>query len=313
MLAVTFLYDDRMNLELRHLRALVAVDDARTFTDAAITLGTSQASISRSVAALERTLGVRVFQRTTRSVTPTAAGKRIIEHARRVLDEARLLEVAARDHAGELRVGYAWSALGSRTIALQRRWEEENTAAQLIWVQSNSAAAGLADGSVDVAVVRRRLHDPRFTEALIGTERRVAAVAATDPLARRRFLRMADFAGRSVAIDSRTGTTAGDLWGPDSQPSSLRPVQSVDDWLTLISTGKAMGMSSEATAAQYQRAGVVYKPVRDAAPISVFLASWKDDPSVLLAGFARLAREAFAEHPAPRPPGNGPGKSHPGH
>jgi len=80
-----------MNLELRHLRALVAVAEAQTFTDAAIALGTSQASVSRSVAALERALGVRVFQRTTRSVTPTATGKRIIEHARRVLDEARLL------------------------------------------------------------------------------------------------------------------------------------------------------------------------------------------------------------------------------
>ena len=312
MLAVTVLYDDRMNLELRHLRALVAVDDARTFTDAAITLGTSQASISRSVAALERTLGVRVFQRTTRSVTPSAAGKRIIEHARRVLDEAKLLEEAARDHAGELRVGYAWSALGSRTIALQRRWEEANPAAQLIWVQSNSAAAGLADGSVDMAVVRRRLNDQRFTETPIGTERRVAAVAATDPLARRRFLRMADFAGRSVAVDSRTGTTAEDLWEPESRPSSLRPVQGVDDWLTLISTGKAMGMSSEATAAQYQRPGVVYKPVRDAPPISVFLASWKDDPSVLLAGFASLAREAFDEDPATLPEGKVPGKSRPG-
>ena len=114
--SVIVLYDDRMNLELRHLRALVAVDDARTFTDAAISLGTSQASVSRSIAALERTLGVRVFQRTTRSVTPSAAGKRIIEHARRVLNEAKLLEEAARDHAGELRVGYAWSALGSRTL-----------------------------------------------------------------------------------------------------------------------------------------------------------------------------------------------------
>ena len=312
MLAVSVLYDDRMNLELRHLRALVAVDDARTFTDAAITLGTSQASISRSVAALERTLGVRVFQRTTRSVTPSAAGKRIIEHARRVLNEAKLLEEAARDHAGELRVGYAWSALGSRTLALQRRWEEANPAAQLIWVQSNSAAAGLADGSVDMAVVRRRLNDQRFTETPIGTERRVAAVAATDPLARRRVLRMADFSGRSVAVDSRTGTTAEDLWGPESRPSSLRPVHGVDDWLTLISTGKAMGMSSEATAAQYQRPGVVYKPVRDAPPISVFLASWKDDPSVLLAGFARLAREAFAEGPSPGPDRKGPGESRPG-
>jgi DNA-binding transcriptional LysR family regulator len=286
-----------MNLELRHLRSLVAVDEARTFTDAAISLGTSHASVSSSVATLERRLGVRVFQRTTRSVTPTAAGTRIIEHARRVLDEAKLLEEAARDHAGELRVGYAWSALGGRTIALQRRWEEANPGVQLIWVQSGSPTAGLAGGSVDLAVVRRQLNDPRFTETLVGTERRYAAVAATDPLARRRFLRMADFAERTIAVDSRTGTTAENLWGPEAQPSSVRYVEGVDDWLTLIATGKAMGMSSEATAAQYPRPGVVYKVVRDAPPISVLLASWKDDPSVLIADFARLARQAFAETP----------------
>jgi DNA-binding transcriptional LysR family regulator len=282
-----------MNLELRHLRALVAVAEAQTFTDAAIALGTSQASVSRSVAALERALGVRVFQRTTRSVTPTATGKRIIEHARRVLDEARLLEKAVRGDAGELRVGYAWSAVGNRTLAVQRRWEESNPAVQLVWVQSASPAAGLANGTVDVAVVRKQLSDPRFAETLIGTERRYAAVAATDPLARRRFLRLADFAGRTIAVDSRTGTTTVDLWSPETQPASLRPVQGVDDWLTLISTGQAMGMSSEATTAQYPRPGVVYKVVRDAPPISVFLAYWKDDPSVLISDFARLARQAY--------------------
>ena len=284
-----------MNLELRHLRALVAVAEVQTFTDAAIALGTSQASISRSVAALERALGVRVFLRTTRSVSPTAAGKRIIEHARRVLDEARLLEEAARDASGELRVGYAWSAVGSRTLAVQRRWEDSNPAVPLVWVQSGSPAAGLANGTVDVAVVRKQLNDSRFAETLIGTERRYAAVAATDPLARRRFLRMADFAGRVLAVDIRTGTTSVDLWSPEAQPATLRPVQGVDDWLTLISTGQAMGMSSEATATQYPRPGVAYKVVRDAPPISVFLAYWKDDPSVLITEFVRLARQAYAD------------------
>jgi DNA-binding transcriptional LysR family regulator len=284
-----------MNLELRHLRALVAVAEVQTFTDAAIALGTSQASVSRSVAALERALGVRVFQRTTRSVTPTATGKRIIEHAWRVLDEARLLEDAARDASGELRVGYAWSAVGSRTLAVQRLWEDSNPAVPLVWVQSGSPAAGLANGTVDVAVVRKPLADPRFAETLIGTERRYAAVAATDPLARRRFLRMADFAGRTIAVDSRTGTTIVDLWSPETQPASLRPVQGVDDWLTLISTGQAMGMSSEATATQYPRPGVAYRVVRDAPPISVFLAYWKDDPSVLITEFARLARQAYGD------------------
>ena len=148
-------------------------------------------------------------------------------------------------------------------------------------------------------MVRRELNDPRFTETLVGTERRYAAVAATDPLARRRFLRMADFTGRTIAVDSRTGTTAEDLWSPEARPSSVRPVQGVDDWLTLIATGKAIGMSSEATASQYPRPGVVYKTVRDAPPISVFLAAWKDDPSILIAEFARLARQAFAEAPLP--------------
>jgi DNA-binding transcriptional LysR family regulator len=282
-----------MNVELRYLRALVAVVDSQTFTDAAIALGTSQAAISRSVAALERALGLRILQRTTRNVTPTPAGERVIEHARRVLDEVALLERAAQDQGGELRVSYAWSALGRRTVALQRKWEELHPAVRLIWVQSNAPTGGLANGGVDAAVVRRPLADNRIVTTLIGTEARYGAVAKGDPLARRRFLRLSDFAGRTIAVDHRTGTTTEELWLGMDGPASVRLVQGVDEWLTLISTGQAVGMSSEATAAQNPRPGITYRPVRDAPPISVFLASWKDDPSVLVADFTRLAREAF--------------------
>ena len=282
-----------MNVELRYLRALVAVADSQTFTDAAISLGTSQAAISQSVAALERALGLRILQRTTRNVTPTPAGERIIEHARRVLDEVAMLERATQDHSGELRVSYAWSALGRRTVALQRKWEELHPAVRLIWVQSNAPTGGLANGGVDVAVVRRPLTDNRFDTTIIGTEARYGALAKGDPLARRRFLRLSDFAGRTIAVDHRTGTTTEELWLGVDGPASVRLVQGVDEWLTLISTGQAVGMSSEATAAQNPRPGITYRPVRDAPPISVFLASWKDDPSVLVADFTRLARESF--------------------
>jgi hypothetical protein len=68
----------------------------------------------------------------------------------------------------------------------------------------------------------------------------------------------------------------------------------VDEWLTLISTGKALGMSSEATAAQNPRPGITYRPVRDAPRIDVFLAAWRDDPSPAVADFIRLARAAYA-------------------
>lgn len=293
MCSICVLYDERMDVEVRHLRALVAVVDAQTFTDAAIDLGTSQAAVSRSVAALERVLGLRLLHRTTRSITPTPAGDRIIDHARRVLAEVALLERAARDHNSELKIGYAWSALGDRTAALQRKWTQTHPDVHLVWVQTYAPSGGLADGSTDVAVIRRPISDNRFASTLIGTEGRYAAVAAEDPLARKRFLRMADFAGQTLAVDHRTGTTTEELWTGLARPASFRQVQGVDEWLMLISTGQAIGMSSGATAAQNPRPGVVYRPVRDAPPISVFLASRRDDPSNLVADFKRLARETF--------------------
>ncbi|WP_457962577.1 LysR family transcriptional regulator [Arthrobacter sp. D1-29] len=282
-----------MDVELRYLRALVAVVEAQTFTDAAIALGTSQAAVSRSVAALERALRMRILQRTTRSITPTPAGERIIEHARRVLAEVTLLERAARDQSSELKIGYAWSALGARTAALQREWAQSHPDVSLVWVQTYAASGGLEDGSSDVAIMRRPISDNRFAAIFIGQEGRYAAVAAEDPLARRRFLRMADFAGRTLAVDLRTGTTTEDLWTGWARPASLRQVQGVDEWLMLISTGQAIGMSSEATAAQNPRPGVVYRLVRDAPPISVFLVSRRGDPSALAADFTRLARKTF--------------------
>src|SRR5258705_13458162 len=77
------LYDLVMNIELRQLRCLVAIAEAGSFTDAAIDLGISQAAASRTLASLESALGVRLFRRTTREVTLTAAGSRGLAHARR--------------------------------------------------------------------------------------------------------------------------------------------------------------------------------------------------------------------------------------
>ena len=67
-------YASRMDVELRHLRALTAVVDEGGFTDAAAALDLSQATVSRTVAALEEVLGVRLLDRSTRRVSPTPAG-----------------------------------------------------------------------------------------------------------------------------------------------------------------------------------------------------------------------------------------------
>ncbi|MFD5231133.1 LysR family transcriptional regulator [Streptomyces qaidamensis] len=266
-----------MKVEFRQLRCLVAIVDEGTFTDAANALGVSQAAVSRTLASLERALGVRLLRRTSREVTPTTTGLRVVAQARKVLGEVDdLVREATSGHA-VLRIGYAWSALGRHTSAFQRRWARDRPGTELHLVRVNSATAGLAEGACDLAVVRRPPDDRRLDSAIVGLERRMVALAADDPLAGRRSARLADLSGRTLLIDRRTGTTTPDLWPPDSRPQT-EETHDVDDWLTVIATGRCVGMTAESTAHQYRRPGIVYRPVRDAEPIAVRLAWWHDEP-----------------------------------
>ncbi|HET8682895.1 MAG TPA: LysR family transcriptional regulator [Micromonosporaceae bacterium] len=282
-----------MDVELRQLRALVAVADSGTFTDAAAHLGISQASVSRAVASLEAALGARLLQRTTRQVNLTSTGTQVLAGARRVLDEIAHLHRIVEQSRTELRVGYAWAALGRHTRLLQRRWAATHPRMPLVFVQSNTPTAGVAEGTADVAVIRRPLHDPRFDTALVGTESRYAAVATDNPLARRRSLRLADLTRYAVAIDDRTGTTTLDLWEPGPPPAVVRTTHGVDEWLTLIAAGQAVGITSEATANQNPRPGVAYRAVRDTPPIPVRIAWWKDHPPQHLTDLVKITCEAY--------------------
>lgn len=280
-----------MEVELRHLRALVAVVDEGTFTDAAIALGVTQPSVSRSVTALERTVGTRLLERGARHSRLTPAGARVLDHARRVLDEVAALVRAGA--GGELRLGYAWSALGRHTTTVQRRWAAEHPETPLVFVQSSSATGGLGEGTADVAVLRLPLDDRRFHVTEVGSEPRYAALAATDPLARRRTVTLQDLVDHVVAVDPRTGTTTDELWSAHAAPPRTRPVHGVEDWLTLIESGQAAGMSSQATARQHQRPGVVYRRVRDAPPVQVLLAWWRDAPPARADALLELVAETY--------------------
>ncbi|WP_258723452.1 LysR family transcriptional regulator [Cellulomonas sp. NS3] len=284
-----------MAVEVRHLRSLVAVVDEGTFTDAAIALNTSQASVSRAVADLERSVGARLVQRTNRGALPTVAGTRVATHARRVLEEMDAIAQVATVTGTEVRVGYAWAALGRHTTPLQRRWAAEHPGSTVVFVQAGTATAGLLEGAADIAVTRRPLDERRFASALVGVEARYAALATDHPLARRRSVRMRDFAGTTVGIDARTGTTTEDLWPPDAAPAQTRDTHNVDEWLTLIAAGQAIGITSEATTWQHPRPGIVYRPVRDAPPVPVWLAWWRDGDPPHAAALMHLAAELYAD------------------
>ncbi|HXC85271.1 MAG TPA: LysR family transcriptional regulator [Trebonia sp.] len=266
-----------MDLELRQLRCLVAIVDAGTFTDAAIELGISQAATSRNLMALERVLGVRLLHRTSRNVTPTTAGVRVLAQARQILAAADNLVAEVTTGHTTLRIGHAWSAMGRHTREFQRGWAARYPGIDLHLIRTNSATGGLAEGLCDIAVLRTPADGKRFARAIVGSERRYCAIAADDPWAKRRSIRLDEVPRRTLLIDPRTGSTTPDLWPRASRPA-VRETRDIDDWLAIIAAGGGVGITPEGTTAQYQRDGVVFRPLRDAPPIAVQMIWRRHDP-----------------------------------
>jgi DNA-binding transcriptional LysR family regulator len=285
-----------MDLELRHLRCLVAIVDAGTFTDAAIDLGISQAAVSRNLQALEQVLGVRLLHRTSRNVTPTTAGVHALAQARQVLAAADNLVAEATTGHTRLRIGHPWSAMGRHTREFQRRWAERYPDVELQLIRTNSATGGLAEGLCDIAVLRTLAGGRRFASAVVGEERRYCALAADDPWASRRSIRLDEIPQRTLLIDRRTGTTTPDLWPAAAQPH-IQETRDIDDWLAIIAAGGGVGITPEGTTAQYRRDGVVFRPLRDAPPVIVTVSWRRHDPHPSTHAAIALLAELYRRPP----------------
>src|SRR5246127_507533 len=85
---------------LAETTAFVAVVELKSFTKAAKQLNLSPPRVSEMVRNLEERLGVRLVERTTRSVAPTAAGERLLERLRPVLDEYQSALESANEFRG---------------------------------------------------------------------------------------------------------------------------------------------------------------------------------------------------------------------
>jgi len=285
-----------MDWTVRELEVFVAAAETGSFTDAALVLHVSQATVSRAVAALERALGDRVLRRVPRGCEPTAFGLQLLPHARRVLAEAGRFSEFVRSRHGLLRLGYAWSALGRHTAPLQRRWAREHPELGLELVRFNSPTSGLAEGRCDVAIVRRPVDDRRYGSFVVGLERRLVAFASDDALwSRRRQVTMAEIAGRTVVIDPRTGTTGSDLWqGAATLPTFVESTD-VDSWLDAIAAGRGVGTTAQATADHHPRPGVTYRPIKDGPRIAVRLVWLRDARPAGLDDLVHTVTDLYAQ------------------
>jgi len=121
----------KTELELRHLRVFAAVVDAGTHTRAARALGISQSTVSETLAALERAVGVPLFRKSSKGAPAlTPSGEILLEHARRMFALESELVGALADTSTRVKATLVVSAvesigayvLPSRLALLRERW-----------------------------------------------------------------------------------------------------------------------------------------------------------------------------------------------
>ena len=177
-----------MDLSLQQLRGFVAVAEEQHFGRAAQKLNMTQPPLTRQIQALERSLGVNLFNRTGRGVRLTAAGGVFLEHSHRVL---ALLEVApeatrraADGQTGTLRLAFtaigAYAVLADFLAMVNRRIPAVSV--ELTELVSPDQFDALANLEIDIGLVRPPIPDG-FESLLVHTEDLVLAVPADHKLA----------------------------------------------------------------------------------------------------------------------------------
>ena len=70
----------------------------------------------------------------------------------------------------------------------------------------------------------------------------------------------------------------------DSAPNERRVVHGIEDWLSVIAAGQAIGVTAEATTHHYPRPGAVFRPIRDTEPMQIWRCWQRSDPPQLSDG-----------------------------
>ncbi|MCP2340216.1 LysR family transcriptional regulator [Actinomadura rupiterrae] len=293
-------------MELRELECLLVLGEELHFGRTGDRLGISQGRVSQLVRSLERQVGGRLFDRTSRSVRPTPLGERLLDEVRPAytalhcaFDNAR---AAARGITGELRVGFLTGTAREGVVEAAGIFEARHPDCTVTFVEIPMADpfGALRRGEVEAVVTLLPVAEPDLVVGpSFAKEQQAVALAARHPAARRSRLHAEDLADLPVLdIDgpapaywrehmSPTAT-------PDGRPIPRGPaVSGLQEALITIAAGRGGLVFCIPTGRLFARSDITYVPV-DGLPDSLLGLVWRrGETSPRLRAFADLMSARF--------------------
>lgn len=279
-------------MEVRHLRAFLAVAEELHFGKAARRLHIAQPAVSQLIRALEAEFGVALFERTSRRVALTPAGSTLVAEGRELLAHyERIGEQMARIRAGaagEVGLGTVPALPPDLLPDLLTEWRRELPDVQVVarsLPSGMTAVAALDRADVDIALVRGEVSEPGVSTVEVARERVGVALAATDALAARTSLEATDLDGSAIAAFQRSADPAefdrlfGALRAGGLRSHTIHEAApgGVDASLRLVRSGLAVSFKLESEVQALRDPAVVWRPLDNPTIDVVITAAWRPD------------------------------------
>jgi DNA-binding transcriptional LysR family regulator len=261
-------------IELRLWRQFAAVADELHFGRAAARLHMTQPPLTQAIAHLEALLGVRLFERSKRSVLMTAAGAALLPQVLDLLARAQALpeqaRAAAAGEVGRLRLGFVSTAGYSLLPQWVQAFRERHPRVQLDLLEATGdmQLQAFERHDIDAGIM---LHSPGFAppglqRRLIAEEPLLLALAAHHPLAARAVLTLADVMAEPLVIFPRRilpslyDAIFAMYHAAAVSPQVAQEAIQMQTIVNLVSAGLGVAWVPESVQ-QFQRPGVVYRSV----------------------------------------------------
>jgi DNA-binding transcriptional LysR family regulator len=299
-------------LELRHLRAFVALAETLHFGKAAERLHLSQPPLSRQIRQLEDQLGVALFARSTQRVELTEAGRAFLPEARGVLAQTeRAISAARAAGRGEvlkLEVGYL-IALDHGPVAqiiAAFRAASPGVTISIAHMSSLEQVAALRDGRIDIGFARLPIAHRGLSCLTVGSDNFVAVLPTAHPLAKKRRIDLLDLRDEGfVMLETRRhpnfqAATLDVCRVAGLTPRITHESESLQNIVVMVASGLGIGLVPASVAA-FRAPGVVFRPLKGAAGELAVESGllWRPrDPSPVVADFVACVRAYLGGHEA---------------